>query len=103
MHAGGDANQHRNRGVGFLALRHTLGGKLGVHALNELELVHRVSHHAAQAVADRAGNLSLRLVVAVQGDVRAGHLCAQSQRQLTTGGGIQAQALLSRPACHSGG
>ena len=103
MHAGGDANQHRNRSVGFLALSHTLGGKLGVHALNELELVHRVSHHAAQAVTDRAGNLSLRLVVTVQGDVRTGHLCAQSQRQLTTGGGIQAQALLGRPARHGSG
>ena len=65
MHAGGDANQHRNGGVGLLALSHTLGGKLGVHALNELELVHRISHHATQAVTDRTGNLSLRLVVTV--------------------------------------
>ena len=103
MHTGGDANQHRNRGVRLLALCHTLGGKLGVHALNELELVHRVNHHTTQAVADRAGNLSLRLVVTVQGDVRTRHLRAQSQRQLTTGGGIQAQALLGRPTRHSGG
>ena len=103
MHAGGDANQHRNRGVGLLALSHTLGGKLGVHALNELELVHRISHHATQTVTDCAGNLSLRLVVTVQGDVRTRHLCAQSQRQLATGGGIQAQPLLGRPTRHRGG
>ena len=103
MHAGGDANQHRNRGVRLLALSHTLGGKLGVHALNELELVHRVSHHTTQAVADRAGNLSFRLVITVQGDIRTGHLRTQSQRQLTTGGGIQAQPLLGRPARHGSG
>ena len=103
MHTGGDANQHRNRSVGFLALRHTLGGKLGVHALNELELIHRVSHHTTQAVTDCAGNLSLRLVITVQGDIRTGHLRAQSQRQLTTGGGIQAQPLLGRPARHGSG
>ena len=103
MHTGGDANQHRNRGVRLLALSHTLGGKLGVHALNELELIHRVSHHTTQAVTDRAGDLSLRLVITVQGDVRTGHLCAQSQRQLTTGGGIQAQAFLGRPARHGSG
>ena len=103
MHAGGDANQHRNRGVRLLALSHTLGGKLGVHALNELELIHRVNHHTTQAVTDCAGNLSLRLVVTVQSDVRPRHLCAQSQRQLTTGGGIQAQPLLGRPARHRSG
>ena len=102
MHAGGDANQHRNRGVRLLALSHTLGGKLCVHVLNELELVHRISHHAAQAVTDCAGNLSLRLVVAVQGDALAGHATAQSQRQLATGCGIQAQALLGRPTRHRG-
>ncbi len=39
----------------------------------------------------------------MQGDVRTRHLRAQSQRQLTTGGGIQAQPLLGRPARHSGG
>lgn len=39
----------------------------------------------------------------MQGDVRTGHLCAQSQRQLTTGGGIQAQPLLGSPARHGGG
>ena len=103
MHTGGDANQHRNRGVRLLTLRHTLGSKLRVHALNQLELIHRVSHHAAQAVTNRTGNLSLRLVVAVQGDILTGNLRAQSQRQLTTGGGIQAQALLGCPACHRGG
>ena len=103
MHAGGDANQHRNRGVRLLPLSHTLGGKLGVHTLNELELVHRINHYAAQAVTDRAGNLSLRLVVTVQSDVRTRHLRTQSQRQLATGGGIQAQTLLGRPTRHRGG
>ena len=39
----------------------------------------------------------------MQGDIRAGHLSAQSQRQLTTGGGIQAQPLLGSPARHRGG
>ena len=103
MHAGSNANQHRNGGVRLLALSHTLGGKLCVHTLNELELVHRISHHATQAGTDCAGNLSFRLVIAVQGDICPGHLCTQSQRQLTTGGGIQAQPLLSRPACHRRG
>ena len=103
VHARGDANQHRNGRVGLLALRHALCGKLGVHPLNQLDFVHRVSHHAAQAVADRAGNLSLRLVITVQGDVRTGHLRTQSQRQLTTGSGIQAQPILGRPARHGGG
>ena len=103
MHAGGDANQHRNRGVRLLALSHTLGGKLGVHVLNELELIHRINHHAAQAVTDRASNLSLRLVVTVQSDICARHLRAQSQRQLATGGSIQAQTLLGRPTRHRGG
>ena len=39
----------------------------------------------------------------MQSDVRARHLRTQSQRQLTTGGGIQAQPLLGRPTRHRGG
>ena len=103
VHARGDANQHRDGRVGLLTFSHALGSQLGVHALNQLELIHRVSRHAAQTVTNRTGNLSLRLVVAVQRDIRARNLRAQSQRQLTTGGSIQAQALLGRPACHRGG
>ena len=103
MHARGDANQHRNGRVGLLALSHALGGQLGVHPLNQLDFVHRIGHHAAQAATNRAGDFSFRLVVAVQGDALAGHAAAQRQRQLATGGGVQAQALLTNPANDRGG
>ena len=103
VHARGDANQHRNGRVGLLALSHALGGQLGVHPLNQLDFVHRIGHHAAQAATNRAGDFGLRFVVAVQGDALAGHAAAQSQRQLATGGGVQAQALLTNPANDRGG
>ena len=47
-------------------------------------------------------DLGVGLVVAVQADVRAGHAAAQRDRQLATGRGVDAQALLVHPAGDSG-
>ena len=79
------AHARRRRGVG-----------------DPVHLAEGVDDDAPDAGRERPRDLGVGLVVAVQADVRPGHARAQGDGQLATRRGVDAQALLVRPAGDSG-
>ena len=88
VHPGGHADHHRR------AASRSRGDGVG----DPVDLHERVDDDPADARVERPRDLRVRLVVAVQADVRAGDPGAQRDRELAARGGVDAQALLVHPA-----
>ncbi|OIQ80357.1 hypothetical protein GALL_378840 [mine drainage metagenome] len=88
VHAGGHAHHHRDP------------PPVSTPGLGEpVDLRQRVQHESTDACLDRAVDLGVRLVVAVQPDVGTRNPGAQRRRQLPARARVDAQPLLVRPAC----